>query len=168
MHSTGHLEGPVQNSGCRVDPFTPVQSATALSLSRPDHVSRHVPSKLTGDRLRTSVALQQRQKVAYEPIRAGERDCCDGILPVVKEILYIGREYVAEGVEDFMECQVLNMAEELHDLMEMERAQLDTVRQAKVKAACQDTVEQWEQDSFKECTNEKLEEPRKRPGDGSE
>ena len=41
--------------------------------------------------------------------------------------------------------------------MEMERAQLDPVRQAKVKAAM---VEQWEQDSFQERTNEMLEEPR--------
>ena len=52
------------------------------------------------------------------------------------------------------------MVVELHDLMEMERAQLDPVRQAKVKAACQDVVEQWEQDSFKERTNEMLQEPR--------
>ena len=84
--------------------------------------------------------------MANEPRRAGVRDCCDGILPIMKEILCFGREYGAEGIEDFMKCQVLNMAEELgitieeaddclRDLMEMERAQLDPVRQAKVKAA---------------------------------
>ena len=81
--------------------------------------------------------------MADEPRRAGEGDCCDGIPTIMKETLYIGREHGAEGIEDFMTFQVLNMAEELgitfeeaddlHNLMETERAQLDPVRQAKVK-----------------------------------
>ena len=63
--------------------------------------------------------------MANEPRFAGERDCCDGFTPIVKETC-TKRRY--QGFHEMP--KVLNMAEELgtleeaddclHDLMEME------------------------------------------------
>ena len=84
-----------------------------------------------------------------------ERDKYVGFTALTKEVLETGCKYGAEGIQNFLKGEARQVAKELripldeaedciNDLLEMEREKLDPFREAKVFAAYQEMVEQWD------------------------
>ena len=125
--------------------------------------------KLTGDATKNKCSDGSKAK-SYQRART-----CRGagqirwIPPSKKEVLEIGCKYGAEGIQDFLKGEARKMANELrmpiqeaedclNDLLEMEREELDPVREAKVTAACRDMVGQWDKE-MRPVPQELVEEP---------